>query len=102
MKKIETYEFDKRDLELLKMPLPINPCITKCHGGMIGCCGCSEVFEYEKKIKEYKDRNIYSVAQEIQKARDNVEKVRELKKDISVLEKETEEILKGYVDILKL
>lgn len=48
MKKIETYEFDKRDLELLKMPLPINPCITKCHGGMIGCCGCSEVFEYEK------------------------------------------------------
>lgn len=101
MKKIETYEFDERDLELLKTPLPIIPCITKCHGGMVGCCGCPEVFEYEKKIKEYKDRNIYSIAQEIQTVRDNIEKVKELKKEITVLEKETEEIQKKYVDIFK-
>ena len=101
MKKIETYEFDERDLELLKMPLPINPCITKCHGGMVGCCGCPEVFKYEKDIKEYKEKNIFDIAQEIQKARDNIEKVKELKKQITVLEKETEEIQKKYVDIFK-
>ena len=101
MKKIETYEFDERDLELLKISLPINPCITKCHGGMVGCCGCPEVFKYEKEIKEYKDRNIFDIAQEIQTARDNIKKVKELKKEIIILEKETEEIQKKYVDIFK-
>ena len=94
MKKIEIYEFDERDLELLKMPLPISPCITKCHGGIVSCCGCQEVFKYEKDIKKYKERNIFDIAQKIQKVRDNIEKVKELKKEITVLEKETEEIQK--------
>jgi len=101
MKIVETYEFDERDLELLRMPLPKNPCEIHCNGGMIGCCGCSEIFEYEKVVEEYKERGIYNIALEIQKVRDNMEKVCELMKEITSLTNESMSIKEKYTDIFE-
>lgn len=65
MKTTILYEFTDEDKKLLKIPLPDNPC-TNCGAGA-ACCGCPKGDDYNKKVKPYKDANIYDIAVSLQR-----------------------------------
>ena len=99
MKKIVKYEFTEQELELLKKQLPQNPCI-KCElNGVPGCCGCQEAIIYENSIKIYKDLGIFDIAREIQMARDYLNKMEELRKELQLLDTKVMEIQTKYPEI---
>lgn len=55
-------DFEKGDLDLLKRPLPQNPC-SNCQSRLDGsCCGCPESREYEALVKPYRDAGVYDLA----------------------------------------
>ncbi len=60
MKKTQTITYTQDDYDLLKKPLPPNPCDT-CGAGY-ECCGCPKGYEHKEKIQPYKDSDIYDIA----------------------------------------
>lgn len=59
--KTERYVFEPGDKELIRTPLPEDPCI-KCDLRWGGCCGCPDGEAYNKALKPYKDRHILDLA----------------------------------------
>lgn len=70
-------------LELLKKPLPKNPCST-CNMG-VACCGCPEGREYLDRVEPYKELGVYDIACEL--------------RDIASMEKEIKEKQKEVADM---
>lgn len=68
MKIIQTTEYTVEDRALLKQLLPKDPC-NGCNLG-VGCCGCPEGYDYEEKVRLYKDANIYDIALTLRKIHD--------------------------------
>lgn len=66
---------NKESLELLKAPLPKNPCSTCSMGA--ACCGCPDGREYLERIKSYKELNVYDIACQL---RDIAEIEKEIRK----------------------
>lgn len=92
MKTISTNIFTDEDIELLKTPLPKDPCTT-C-GIEIVCCGCPKGSEYGEIIRPYKQAGIYELACKL--------KTREYRlKEIKACEKEIEEIEKEFPEDIK-
>lgn len=52
--------FTEESLELLKTPLPKNPCAT-CNMG-VACCGCPDGRMYHEKVEPYKKLGVYDIA----------------------------------------
>ena len=84
MKKVEIIEYTQEDYELLKKPLPNDPCST-CRAGY-ECCGCPEEREYASKVKPYKDAGIYEVAVLLNRRKININKMEELTKEIAKID----------------
>lgn len=101
MKEVVTYQLDEEDIELLKKELPDNPCAIKCHGGVIGCCGCLDAYEYEDTVKIYKDKGIFDIALEIKSVKDNKKRIQELQEKIKELEDKTMQIKRKYPEIFE-
>lgn len=84
--------FTTEDLELLKTPLPYNPCLT-CGVGA-ACCGCPEGREHLEKVKRYKELNIYDIACNLAKIKTLENEIKEKKQEIVDIEKNIpEEVL---------
>lgn len=52
--------FTEESLELLKTPLPKNPCAT-CNMG-VACCGYPDGRMYHKEVEPYKKLGVYDIA----------------------------------------
>lgn len=74
--------FTKESLDLLKKPLPKNPCST-CNGSACWCCHDGRI--YLEKAEPYKNLNVYDIACEL--------------RDIASIEKEIEEKQKEIADM---
>lgn len=96
MKKEIIYHITDEDKELLKKPLPINPCNNRCPDRH-SCCGCPKLTEYDKTIKAYQDADIYVWALTIGSVNEVEEKIKELEEEkkqlISKLPKEIVELV---------
>ena len=71
--------FEDEDIELLNKALPDFPC-SKC-SEYESCLGCSKTKEYYNKIKEYKDRKIFNIANSLQHLRNLKLKKEEIEKE---------------------
>lgn len=88
IEKTSSRDFTEEDLELLKKPLPANPCDC-CHV-TIACrdtipCPCENRREYKNAVRPYRDAGIYKYA-EMLRQRDAV------KKNIAALNKELDRL----------
>lgn len=52
-----TVILEESDIKLLKMPLPVNPCIN-CRTNKASCCGCPEYYSYKKEIKQLEEHDL--------------------------------------------
>lgn len=96
MKKEFNYIFDENDIELLRKELPKSPCSQNiyCLEKKNSCCGCDKYFEYSKIIQKYKEAGILELSEKLQK-------VRNIKTKIGLLESQIEEYQKELKDIDK-
>ena len=67
-------------LELLKTPLPKNPCST-CGMG-IACCGCPKGREYDKRVKPYKELGVYDIALSLRHIADLEREIKEKQNEV--------------------
>lgn len=81
MKKVTNYIFDKKDVELLKLPLPICPCESCPHNRECDDM-CPELNAYRKILEEYEKRDLLEVARELQRRERLKESVKELEEKI--------------------
>jgi len=83
MKKIikESYELEEGDLELLRIPLPYNPCLVCADRYTGGCCGCPPMREYNKASQEYVTRGIYEIAVDLKTLTSWKEKIAEMSEE---------------------
>lgn len=88
MKVEHIYEFSELDKELLKNPLPHDPC-HNCPD-ISYCCGCPEGSEYVHQIKPYKDAGIYDIASKIRYILDMQSEIESHEKEIIRLQAEFE------------
>ena len=88
MKETVNYSFDSEDIELLKKPIPNDPC-NKC-SDRVGCCGCNEHDIYREAIKPYKDRNIFEIANKLRTRNKIKQSIEESYSKISDINKELE------------
>lgn len=71
----------EKGLELLKKPLPKNPCST-CDMG-VACCGCLDGIMYLKKAESYKQLGVYDIACELRDIASMEKEIKEKQKEIA-------------------
>lgn len=75
--------FDENDKNLLKVPLPDNPC-NGCRM-VADCCGCPSANAYREAIQPYKDANIFEIAQKLKRRNELHEKIFQYNKELEEL-----------------
>ena len=71
----------EKGLELLKEPLPENPCST-CSMG-VACCGCPDGRLYLEQTKRYKQLGVYDIACELRDIASMEKEIKEKKKEVA-------------------
>jgi len=78
---VTTFKIENNDYELLKTPVPEDPCIH-CPNHY-GCCGCPKSRERDEIIKPLKQAGVFEVQQKVQE-------VKELQQELKYIEKTIE------------
>ena len=71
----------EKGLELLKKPLPENPCST-CSMG-VACCGCLDGRLYLEQTKRYKQLGVYDIACKLRDIASMEKEIKEKKKEVA-------------------
>lgn len=70
----------EKGLELLKKPLPENPCST-CGMG-VACCGCHHGRMYLEQVEPYKKLGVYDIACELRRITEIKRKMEEMQNEL--------------------
>lgn len=68
----------REDIKMLQREIPVDPC-EKCR--MIGCCGCQDKREWEEKMREYRDQDLFSYAQIVAQMQETKRKIAKLQQE---------------------
>lgn len=77
--------YTKEEIELLKKPLPKDPCFG-CHSAF--CGDCHEQEHYEEKIKPYVEKGLFDIASRIFLIKDFEEKIEQEKRELNHMKSE--------------
>lgn len=86
--------FTDEDIELLKQPIPDNPCL-KCGAESMTCCGCHAYYKWKSLIKKYEDLGIYGYALLLKTKRQLEKSLSEIQNDLDTLNRELPDELKN-------
>lgn len=89
-----------KDIELLKKPFPISPCV-RCSEEMFACCGCPERSKYDKEIRSYEDRDIFNIAILLQDLRELNRKKDSIKKEYDEVYNQLKNMVGDQIENIK-
>ena len=90
--------FTDKDKEMLKQPLPDNPCLRPiCHGLASSCCGCENYYKYHKTIKLYEDLGLLKIASYYKRVTNILKEIKRYEKELKSLTKELPDFLQEKV-----
>ncbi len=90
--------FTDEDKEMLKQPLPDNPCNHPlCDGHAAECFGCEEYHKYKEIVKLYEERGLLQITSYYKRINNILKEIKRYEKEVRSLAKELPDFLQEKI-----